>query len=177
MTVALGFVLLAGGLLAGATTGADTAYGFAAAWMTVLGAGLGFALPAAMDVAIGALSAERSGVGSALLMALRQVGGTIGVAVLGTVLASGYRGALGDGVPEAARESVSAGVATAHELGSPALLESVQSAFVQGMDAMLWVGGAVAVIAAVLALRFLPRRRAASAPLAETPQSTHELAT
>jgi MFS transporter, DHA2 family, multidrug resistance protein len=176
VTVALGFVLLAGGLLAGATTGADTGYGFAAAWMTVLGAGLGFALPAAMDVAIGALTAERSGVGSALLMALRQVGGTIGVAVLGTVLASGYRGALGDGVPEAARESVSAGVATAHKLGSPALLESVQSAFVQGMDAMLWVCGGVAVIAAVLALRFLPRTRAGSAPLAETPESTHELA-
>jgi hypothetical protein len=144
--------------------------------MTVLGAGLGFALPAAMDVAIGALSPERSGVGSALLMALRQVGGTIGVAVLGTVLASGYRGALGDGVPEAARESVSAGVATAQQLGSPALLESVQSAFVEGMDAMLWVCGGVAVLAALLALRFLPRRRAASVPLAETPESTHELA-
>jgi MFS transporter, DHA2 family, multidrug resistance protein len=176
VTVAFGFVLLAGGLLAGATTGPHTGYGFAAGWMAVLGAGLGFALPAAMDVAIGALSPERSGVGSALLMALRQVGGTIGVAVLGTVLASGYRGALDDSVPEAARESVSAGVATAHQLGSPELLESVQSAFVEGMDAMLWVCGGVAVLAALLALRFLPRRRAASAPHAETPESTHELA-
>jgi DHA2 family multidrug resistance protein-like MFS transporter len=171
VTVALGFALLAG-----ATTGADTGYGFAAAWMTVLGAGLGFALPAAMDVAIGALSPARSGVGSALLMALRQVGGTIGIAVLGTVLASGYRGALGDGVPEAARESVSAGAATAQQLGSPTLLDSVQSAFIQGMDAMLWVCGGVAVLAAMLALRFLPRRRAASAQHAETPESIHELA-
>jgi MFS transporter, DHA2 family, multidrug resistance protein len=176
VTVALGFALLAGGLLAGATTGADTGYGFAAVWMTVLGAGLGFALPAAMDVAIGALSPERSGVGSALLMALRQVGGTIGVAVLGTVLASGYRGALGDGVPDAARESASAGAAVAQQLGSPSLLESVQSAFIEGMDAMLWVCGGVAVLAAVLALRFLPQRRAASAPLADTPESAHELA-
>jgi EmrB/QacA subfamily drug resistance transporter len=176
VTVALGFALLAGGLLAGATTGADTGYGFAAVWMTVLGAGLGFALSAAMDVAIGALSPERSGVGSALLMALRQVGGTIGVAVLGTVLASGYRGALGDGVPDAARESVSAGAAVAQQLGSPSLLDSVQSAFIEGMDAMLWVCGGVAVLAAVLALRFLPRRRAASAPLADTPESAHELA-
>jgi MFS transporter, DHA2 family, multidrug resistance protein len=176
VTVALGFALLAGGLLAGATTGADTGYGFAAAWMTVLGAGLGFALPAAMDAAIGALSPDRSGVGSALLMALRQVGGTIGVAVLGTVLASGYRDALGDGVPEAARESVSAGAAVAHQLGSPSLLESVQTAFIEGMDAMLWVCAGVAVVASVLALRFLPRQRAASAPPAETPESMHELA-
>jgi DHA2 family multidrug resistance protein-like MFS transporter len=52
----------------------------------------------------------------------------------------------------------------------------VQSAFVEGMDAMLWVCGGVAVLAALLALRFLPRRRAAAAPLAETPESTHELA-
>jgi MFS transporter, DHA2 family, multidrug resistance protein len=73
VTVALGFTLLAGGLMTGAATGVGSTYGFAAAWMTVLGAGLGFALPAAMDVAIGALSPERSGVGSALLMALRQV--------------------------------------------------------------------------------------------------------
>jgi DHA2 family multidrug resistance protein-like MFS transporter len=176
VTVAIGFALLAGGLLSGATTEIDSSYGFAAAWMTVLGAGLGFALPAAMDAAIGALSPERSGVGSALLMAMRQVGGTIGVAVLGTVLASGYRDALGDAVPEAARESVSAGAAVAHQVGSPSLLASVQSAFIEGMDAMLWVCGGVAVLAAVLALRFLPRRRGASVPHAETAESVHELA-
>jgi hypothetical protein len=174
VTVAIGFALLAGGLLTGATTEIDSTYGFAAAWMTVLGAGLGFALPAAMDAAIGALSPERSGVGSALLMAMRQVGGTIGVAVLGTVLASGYRDALGDAVPESARESASAGAATAQQLGSPSLLESVQSAFIEGMDAMLWVCGGVAVLAAVLALRFLPRQRGASVPHAETPESVHE---
>ena len=69
----------------------STGYGFAAAWMATLGAGLGFALPAAMDAALGALAPERSGVGSAVLMAMRQVGGTIGVAVLGTVLAASYR--------------------------------------------------------------------------------------
>ena len=176
VTVAIGFALLAGGLLTGATTEMDSPYGFAAAWMTVLGAGLGFALPAAMDAAIGALSPERSGVGSALLMAMRQVGGTIGVAVLGTVLASGYRDALGDAVPDAARESVSAGAAVAHQLGSPSLLASVQSAFIEGMDAMLWVCGGVAVVAAVLALRFMPERRGASVPHVETAESVHELA-
>jgi hypothetical protein len=98
------------------------------------------------------------------------------VAVLGTVLASGYRDALGDAVPEAARESVSAGAAVAQQLDSPSLLASVQSAFIEGMDAMLWVCGIVAVLAAVLALRFLPRQRAASAPHAETPESSYELA-
>jgi predicted MFS family arabinose efflux permease len=171
-TVALGFGLLAGALIAGATTTSDSGYGFAAAWMTVIGAGLGFALPSAMDAALGALSPERSGVGSALLMAMRTVGGTIGVAVLGTVLSSAYRGAL-DGAPAASRESVSAGAQLAQQLGSEELLRSVQSAFVDGLDAMLWVCGGIAVVGLVLALRFLPRRSAAADPLGGAAESVH----
>ena len=61
---AAGFVLSAAALGLAATTGVHTGYGFTAAWLTVLGAGLGLALPAAMNAAIGALSAERAGSGS-----------------------------------------------------------------------------------------------------------------
>ena len=172
-TIATGFALLSSGLLLGATTAADGGYGFAATWLAVIGAGLGFALPSAMDAAIGALSPERSGVGSALLMSMRQVGGTIGVAILGAVLSSGYRGAL-DGAPAAARESVSAGAALAERLGSAPLLDSVHGAFVQGMDSMLWVCGGVAALGVVVALTFVPRRVAAAAPL-QAAESPHEL--
>jgi EmrB/QacA subfamily drug resistance transporter len=180
-TVALGFGLLAAGLMIGATTAVDSSYGFAAAWMATLGAGLGFAMPASMDAALGALSPERSGVGSALLMAMRQVGGTIGVAVLGTVLASTYRGSLDlGGVPasldDTVRDGVSAGVAVAHRLGSEPLLDSVRAAFVHGMDAMLWVCGGVAVVALALALVFLPRRARVASPSADAAESVHGLA-
>ena len=48
-------------------------------------------MPQTMNAALSALSAERSGSGSALISALRQVGATVGVAVLGTVLNSVYR--------------------------------------------------------------------------------------
>ena len=58
----------------------------------------------------------------------------------------------------AARSSVVAGVQVAHALGSAALLDSVRSAFVQGMDTMLWVCGGIALVSAILALLFLPRR-------------------
>jgi len=116
-----------------------------------------------MNAALSALSPERSGSGSALISAMRQVGATIGVAVLGTVLDSVYRGHLDvTGLPAAAaaaaKSSVVAGVAVAHELGSAALLDSVRHAFVQGMDAMLWVCGGIALAGAILALLFLPRR-------------------
>jgi MFS transporter, DHA2 family, multidrug resistance protein len=175
ITVATGFGLLAGGLMVGATTDPGSAYGFTAGWLGVSGAGLGFALPSAMDAAMGALTPERSGVGSALLMAMRQVGGTIGVAILGAVLGSGYRGALDADVPDAARESASAGAALADRLGSAPLLDSVRSAFVNGMDSMLWVCAGVAAVGIVLALAFLPRRAAAAAPL-DPAESPHELA-
>ena len=110
-----------------------------------------------------ALTAERSGSGSALISAMRQVGATIGVAVLGTVLGSVYAGHLDvTGLPAAAaaaaKSSVVGGVAVAHELGSPALLDSVRNAFVQGMDTMLWVCGGIALASAILAFLFLPRR-------------------
>ncbi|MCC3372717.1 MFS transporter [Cohnella sp. REN36] len=167
-----GFVLLAAGLSMGAFTDVDHNYGYAAVWLSVVGLGIGFTLPTAMDAAIGALSGERSGVGSALIMAMRQVGGTIGVAVLGTVLSNGYRDTLVmDGLSgeaaETVRRSVSAGAAVARQIDSPALLASIRSAFVHGMDAMLWVCAAVAALGMVLALVFLPRLAAKKRP-AET---------
>jgi EmrB/QacA subfamily drug resistance transporter len=172
LTVAWGFVLIAAGLLMGALTTVGSGYGYAALWVTITGAGLGFALPGAMNAALGALSAERSGVGSALIMALRQVGGTFGVAILGSVLSSAYHSGLDAAVVPAAlattvRDSVSEGVAVAHQIASAALFETVRSAFVHGMDIMLAVCGGIAVAGMVLTLAFLPRR---SEPI-ELPQS------
>jgi MFS transporter, DHA2 family, multidrug resistance protein len=166
VTVALGFVLLAAALFAGATTKVGTGDGFTLAWVGLLGVGLGFALPGAMDAALGALSPERSGVGSALITTLRQVGAAIGVAVLGTVLNSGYHDRLDlAGLPAplagAVRDSVAAGVEVAHQLGSAALLLTVRGAFVHGMDLLLGVCGGIAVVGVVLTLAFLPRRPAA----------------
>ena len=66
-------------------------------------------------------------------------------------------------VADAARDRVFAGVAVARRLGSAPLLDSVQAAFVHGMDGMLWVCAAIAVAGMVLALIFLPGRAAAAA--------------
>jgi len=116
-----------------------------------------------MDAALSALSKERSGAGSALIMAVRQVGATIGVAVLGSILNAGYHARLDlTGLPprvaDAVRDSVAAGVAVAHQLGSAPLLGSVRAAFVHGMDLLLWVCAGLAVVGVLLALAFLPRR-------------------
>ena len=92
--VATGFGLMAAALAAGAFTSITSGTGFGAAWFAVSGAGLGLAMPSAMNAALGALSAERSGAGSSLIQALRQVGATLGAAILGTVLNSAYQARL-----------------------------------------------------------------------------------
>jgi EmrB/QacA subfamily drug resistance transporter len=163
LLVTVGFTIMAAALAVGASTSASSGTGFAAAWFAVFGLGLGLAMPQAMNAAIGALSAERSGAGSALISALRQVGATIGVAILGTVLGSVYAShvtvsGLPAAVADAAKNSVAAGVAVAHQLNSAALLGSVRNAFVTGMDTMLWVCAGIALVSAVLAAIFLPRR-------------------
>ncbi|RAV18970.1 DHA2 family efflux MFS transporter permease subunit [Paenibacillus contaminans] len=162
LIAAIGFALLAAGLAIGSATGADSGYGFAAAWITVSGFGLGMALPTSMDAALGELSAERSGVGSALIMALRQVGGTFGVALLGSAMNAAYRSQLDlSGVPEPAaetvRQGVAAGTAVAKRLNSEPLLDSVRHAFVSGMGIMLLICGGIAVVGMALALLYLPR--------------------
>ena len=165
VVIGAGFLLSAAALGVAATTAVGAGYGFAAAWITVLGLGTGLALPAAMSTALSALQAERAGAGSGLLQALRQVGGTVGVALLGTVLSSGYRDHLASaGLPPAAlrsvRDSVAVGVGVARQLRDGPLLRDVLAAFVHGMDLALAVSCALVLAGAVLAAVFLPRRPA-----------------
>jgi MFS transporter, DHA2 family, multidrug resistance protein len=160
--IATGYAILALGLLIGVGTGTAAGYGRVAVWFGIAGVGLGFALPAAMSAALGALSPDRSGVGSALIQAIRQVGGAIGVALLGTVLNASYRDQIDAAgqptdVTAAIRRGVTAGVSTGEHLGSPTILAVVRDAFVHAMDTMLIVSAAVAVIGAVLAAVFLRR--------------------
>jgi len=170
--VTAGFGVMAAGLVIGAFTGLGSSMGFAAVWIALTGLGLGIAMPSAMNAAVAPLTGERSGSGSALISAVRQVGATIGVAVLGTVLSNGYAsqlnlGALPESVASAVKSSVAGGVAVAKQLGSPALLDEVRSAFIHGMDIMLWTCGGIAVASALLALAFLPRRSGSGARAAE----------
>ena len=177
--VAIGFTIIAVGLGLGARTGDTTGEGYAALWFALLGFGFGFALPASTNSALSALTKERSGVGSAVIMTLRQVGATIGVALLGTILGSVYRSRLGAtasaaALPDAARaeagQSVTAGVVVAQRSGDAGLLAAVRDSFVHAMDDTLVVCTVIAVLGAVLAVWFLPGRGAApSARISPSP--------
>lgn len=174
VAVAIGFAVLAAGLLLGATTGLSSGTGFVGLWLVLVGAGTGLALATAASGALSQLPQERSGVGSAVMQALQKTGGPFGSAVLGSVLSSAYRARVpAEGLPPAAavavRDSVFGGIAVADRLGSGALLESVRSAFVAGMDAALLVAAAIAASGMVLTLVFLPGQRASTASQADAP--------
>ncbi len=160
-TVALGFLILAGGLLLGATTDLRSGEGFVAAWMAVVGLGMGLTMATATSAALSELPEERSGIGSAVLQACNKTGGPLGTAILGSVVSSAYLARLDvRGVPAAARESVFGGVAVAQQAHSSALLVAVRGAFVHGMDTALLVSAAIAVAGAIATLAFLRTRKA-----------------
>jgi MFS transporter, DHA2 family, multidrug resistance protein len=163
LTVTLGFVLLAGAAVCGATTGTAASTTFVAIWMAVLGAGTGLTLTAATAAALSRLSPERSGTGSAVVQAFQKTAGPLGTAILGSTLAARYQARLDlRGVPaaaaSAARQSVYGGVAAASKLRSASLARIARSAFAGGMDAALLVSAGIAVAGVLLTLAFLPRR-------------------
>ncbi|HEY2316020.1 MAG TPA: DHA2 family efflux MFS transporter permease subunit [Streptosporangiaceae bacterium] len=162
-----GFAIMTVALAVGTATSAASGTAFVSGWFAVTGLGVGLAMPTMLNAALSALTPERSGSGSALMTAMRQVGATIGVAVLGTVLNSVYRSkltltALPADVASAARSSVGTGVEVAMRLHSPQLLEAVHVAYASGVVVMLWVCAAIAIAAAVLAAMFLPRQQGAA---------------
>lgn len=156
--VVAGFAIAAIGLAGGTATGTGTGYWFVGAFTAVIGIGTGLALPTAMVTATQEFTTERAGIGSSMLQAVRQFGGVLGVAVLGSLLSAGYHASLPDSAPSATRSSAAAGVAIAHKLGSPRLLEQVRAAFTDGTGAVLWFCAAVALLGIALAILLRTRR-------------------
>ncbi|MHB1836504.1 MAG: MFS transporter, partial [Solirubrobacteraceae bacterium] len=163
LTAAAGFAALAAGLALGSATSVSSSTGFVAAWMAVVGAGMGLSLATASSAALSELTPEDSGIGSAVLQAVNKTGGPLGTAVLGSVLSSVYLAQLHlSGLPAAAasavKQSIFGAVTIAGRLHSAALLHTSRVAFTHGMDRSLLVSAGIAVIGSLLALLFLPVR-------------------
>jgi fucose permease len=154
--VAVGLLVIASALAVGATTSLGTSYGFAAGWLAAVGFGVGLSLAPSMDAVLGELPPDQSGSGTALTMTLRQVGGALGIALLGSVLASAFTSRYtGPGA-----DSVSAAVAVAARERSASLLVSAQGAYVHAMDVVLLVCAGLCVLCAAAVAIALPARAA-----------------
>ncbi|HEX8121774.1 MAG TPA: MFS transporter [Solirubrobacteraceae bacterium] len=161
LTVAAGMTGVALGLAAMALADAGNGYGPVALSMVLLSSGMGLSMAPATESVMSVLPLEKAGVGSAMNDTVRMVGGALGVAVLGSVLSTGYRAGMDD-APEAARESLSGALASGdHDLANTAI-----DAFVSGMHTTAIVAAAVALSGAILAATFLPRRESRATAVA-----------
>lgn len=154
VVVPLGLVLVAGGMFLLTLADADSSYGLIAGMLVLLGYGIGTAMAPATDAIMGSLPEAKMSVGSAINDTTRVAGGALGVAVLGSLLASGYRedmDSLG-GLPEVARDSLAGALA----LGDPQVVAAAQDAFVSGMHTAALVAAGVALAGALVAAVFLP---------------------
>jgi len=161
IAVAAGFVLLIVGLCLGAGTSADSSGVFVALWMAVVGAGMGLALATSTSAALVELSPDQSGVGTGVVEAIDEIGGPLGIAIIGSVISAGYLAHLNlsnlsGPAARAVRQSVFGGIRVAEQIHLPSLLTSVHAAFVHGMDTALLVSAGIALAGAVLALLYLP---------------------
>ena len=162
-----------------ATVSAGLSYGIIAAQMVLYGLGMGLTSAPATESIMGAISRRKAGVGSAVNDSTRLVGGTLGVAVIGSVYASVYAARLTATMPAGvpgrvaaiAHQSVGAAYAAAGKiavLGHPTLGHSLQhaatNAFLRGLTVGSLVAGGIAVVGAVLAVLFLPAQPAAASP-------------
>jgi EmrB/QacA subfamily drug resistance transporter len=170
----VGLLLIAGGLAIIAQVGTHSSYLLMAAGLVVLGVGLGTATTPATSSITESLPRSQQGVGSALNDLSREVGGAIGIAVIGSVLTSTYSSHVDvAGLSSQIASKVNASYAVASQLGGP-ISDRAHAAFVSGMNVALLAAAATALIAAVVALTLLARRpRTAPAPVREdTPAVT-----
>ena len=171
LVVASGLLSMAAFYLWVTSTSATTGYGTIAAQMVVLGTGMGLTSAPATEAIMGVVPKAKAGVGSAINDATRLLGGTLGVAVIGSVYASLFASrltsALPGGLPAAAVRTAHASVGAAltvagkmGQAGHPALAVAIHngadSAFFAGFSAANYLAAGVAAAGAVMALMLLP---------------------
>lgn len=154
--IAAGFGLLGLGAACGAMFASDERYLVTALWLVVAGSGIGLTMPSSIDLAMGSVPERQSGAGSGTLQAIRQVGGTLGIAILGTLLAGAYSSrvdvtGLSPTDAVAVRRTASAGLEVAARGGDAGLADSVRWSFIAGMETTLWASAVIALAGVALA--------------------------
>jgi EmrB/QacA subfamily drug resistance transporter len=156
-TCVTGLLLVVAGLLVLSRLDATSSYWLLLGGLLPLGVGMGLAMTPATTAITDSLPAAKQGVGSAVNDLSRELGGALGIAVLGSVLQSTYRGDLHlAGLSAPAAEAARSSLALAARLG-PEVAHQAEQAFTNGMQTAL-VCGAGAVALAAVAVAVLLRR-------------------
>ena len=137
-----------------------------------MASGMGMTMAPATESVMGSLPREKAGVGSAVNDTTRQVGGALGVAIIGSVVSSVYASRIADASRDAgltgeaasrAEESLGGAQKIGATLGESggSFIGSANQAFVDALSVGLRISAAIIVVTAVMAWKFLPARAAA----------------
>ena len=185
--VTLGLLLTAAALLLFSRTSDTSGYGLVAMVLGIVGVGMGLAMAPATDSIMSSLPPEKAGVGSAMNDATRQIGGALGVAILGSVATATYASTITGNADFSKLQSASPGAAQAVEdsVGSAALVAeklpaalahavttAANDAFVHAIDRSLIVGAVVAALGAAVAYFFLPAHDRGAEPIDQLIEGT-----
>jgi EmrB/QacA subfamily drug resistance transporter len=182
-----GIALMGAGLLDLSTAQVHTGYPALAIAVALMGAGMGLVMAPASSTIMTTVPAHQAGAGSAINDTIREVGGALGIAIVGSLAAGVYSSKLGSALtaahlPHAVSHVATGSVAAAdivarHVGGLPGaeLAAAAHGAFVTAMADGMRVAAAVALVAAIGAVFALPRRHpgataaALAQPAAEEP--------
>jgi EmrB/QacA subfamily drug resistance transporter len=154
-----GLVLVAAGLAVLSQVSTTSSYWLLLAGLIPLGAGMGAAMTPATAAITEGLPAAEQGVGSALNDLSREVGGALGIAVIGSIVTAVYRSSLSlPGVPPAQASQARDSFAAALHAGGQ-VQAAASTAFVDGINTGLLYAAAAALLAAVTVTVVLPRNR------------------
>lgn len=173
-TLVTGMLLLAGGLVLFATLAdPDGGYLSVLPGILVLGTGVGLAMSPSTAAITSSLPEEKQGVASALNDTVREMGGAVGIALIGSVLNSAYRtnieptvASLPPEVAEPVTSGIGGALAVAGKMGTggAALVDASRQAFVDGMAPALYLGAGLALAAAVFTALRGPKTAAEAEP-------------
>ncbi len=177
LVVTAALAAIAGGLwqISAASTPATT-YQAMLTGLLLIGAGAGLLLPTATNSVVGSVPQGDSGIGSATNTVALQVGGALGVAVIGSAMLTRYQSHItatlaGRHVPVAATHaiigSLGGALTVAGRVGGTngaILARAARAAFMSGMQVSLAVGALVALAGALLVLARLPSRTSQPSP-------------
>ncbi|MGV9317619.1 MFS transporter [Streptomyces sp. NPDC003660] len=178
-TTTAGMLLIAATLAVFATFEADTPIWLLEVVFFLMGTGMAHIMTPTSVVIMQSLPREKAGSASALSNTFRQLGGALGIAVLGSVLATAYRngiedklGALPPGLRDTAGESIEATLGIAEKLGprGQALVTPAYDAFLHAMHVTALWGTGVALVGAVVVAAFLPGKPPAAQPGEREPE-------
>jgi len=162
LTVA-GLLVLAVGFGVMATLRADDGFGVVALALAIFGTGAGLAQPAATAALMGAVPADHAGVGSALNDTVQQAGAALGIAILGSALASRFTDTMPVSVPEAARGSIGEALSVAAHTNDATLAQVAKSAFAHAMSGTFTISAVAVAASSALAFVLLRDKRPTAA--------------